>query len=73
MTLPFRRIVPDVTASRPATIRSAVVLQQPDGPTRTTNSPSSTKRSSCRTASTPFPNTLVTCSSDRVAMLASSL
>src|SRR5215831_10082242 len=72
-TLPSRRIVPAVTASRPATIRSAVVLPHPDGPTRTTNSPSSTKRSSECTASTPFAKTLVTCSSDRVAMAASSL
>src|SRR4051794_17364823 len=70
-TSPFRRIVPVVTSSRPATIRSAVVLPQPDGPTRTTNSPSSTKRSSACTASTPFAKTLVTCSSDRVAIAGS--
>ena len=34
------RIVPSLMSSSPATIRSAVVLPQPDGPTRTTNSPS---------------------------------
>src|SRR3954447_9957138 len=70
---PRRRSVPVVTSSRTATIRSAVVLPQPDGPTRTTNSPSSTKRSSECTASTPFAKTLVTCSSDRVAIGASLL
>ena len=34
------RMVPLVTASRPATIRSVVDFPQPDGPTMTTNSPS---------------------------------
>ena len=37
--------LPSVMSSSPATIRSAVVLPQPDGPTRTTNSPSATSRS----------------------------
>src|SRR5215470_14108765 len=32
------RISPDVTASRPAIMRKVVVLPQPDGPTKTTNS-----------------------------------
>ena len=32
-------IVPPVTSSRPAIIRSSVDLPQPDGPTRTRNSP----------------------------------
>src|SRR3954471_19299657 len=32
------RISPEVTASRPATIRKVVVLPQPEGPTKTTNS-----------------------------------
>ena len=41
-TLSSSRIVPAVISSSPATIRSAVVFPQPDGPTRTTNSPSST-------------------------------
>src|SRR5512137_2457159 len=35
-------ISPEVIRSRPATIRSSVDLPQPDGPTMTTNSPSST-------------------------------
>src|SRR5258705_5549430 len=34
-------IVPEVMFSRPASMRSRVDLPQPDGPTRTTNSPSS--------------------------------
>src|SRR6266542_4121463 len=41
---------PFVTSSRPATIRSAVVFPHPEGPTRTTNSPSPTSRSSAETA-----------------------
>ena len=36
--------VPGVMSSSPAIIRSADVLPQPDGPTKTTNSPSSTSR-----------------------------
>ena len=44
---------PPVISSRPAIIRSAVVLPQPDGPTKTTNSPSSTSRSSSWTARVP--------------------
>ena len=47
------RTVPDVMVSRPATMRSAVVLPQPDGPTSATNSPSSTSRLSPLTAVTP--------------------
>ena len=34
------RSVPEVTVSRPATIRSSVDLPQPEGPTSTTSSPS---------------------------------
>src|SRR4051794_2114835 len=44
---------PCVISSRPATIRSAVVLPQPDGPTRTMNSPSRIARSSPCTAVVP--------------------
>ena len=33
-------IVPPVISSSPASMRSSVDLPQPDGPTRTTNSPS---------------------------------
>jgi hypothetical protein len=52
-------IVPSVTASRPAIIRSAVVFPQPDGPTKTMNSPSSILRSNASTAFVPSPYTLV--------------
>jgi hypothetical protein len=38
------RISPPEIVSRPAIIRSAVDLPQPDGPTRTRNSPSSMSR-----------------------------
>ena len=44
---------PEVIVSRPAIIRSAVVFPQPDGPTNTTNSPSTTARSSSVTACVP--------------------
>ena len=45
-TFPPTRTVPEVMSSSPAIIRSADVLPQPDGPTKTTNSPSATSRSS---------------------------
>src|SRR4029453_5222041 len=38
--LPSMATVPDVISSRPASMRSSVDLPQPDGPTRTMNSPS---------------------------------
>ena len=41
--------------SRPATIRSAVVFPQPEGPTRTMNSPSRTSRERSVTAGVPSP------------------
>ncbi len=56
------RISPLVTGSNPATIRSAVVLPQPDGPTSTRNSPGSTSRLSSLTATTPPGKCLVTAS-----------
>jgi hypothetical protein len=37
---PAMRTSPVVGTSRPPTIRITVVLPQPDGPTKTTNSPS---------------------------------
>src|SRR3984957_6638867 len=37
---PFWRIVPEVCGSRPAMARSKVVLPQPEGPRKQTNSPS---------------------------------
>src|SRR4051794_38426688 len=45
-------IWPADTASSPASIRSAVVLPEPDGPTSTMNSPSAISSDSERTAST---------------------
>ena len=46
-------IVPDEMVSSPASIRRAVVLPQPDGPTSTTNSPSAIARSMSDTARVP--------------------
>ena len=50
---------PPLTASRPASIRSAVVLPHPDGPTRTTNSPLAISSERSSTATTG-PNRLLT-------------
>ena len=50
---PLTRMVPSVISSRPATMRRAVVLPQPDGPTSTMSSPSAMDRSSDRTAVVP--------------------
>src|SRR5918911_1494203 len=49
-TLSPMRISPDVIDSRPATMRSVVVLPQPEGPTRTTNSLSRMSRFTSLTA-----------------------
>ena len=56
-------------SSRPAIIRRLVVLPQPDGPTRTMNSPSLMARLRSSTARTS-PYFLVTCSNVTVAMRA---
>jgi hypothetical protein len=53
---------PLVMSSSPATIRSAVVLPQPDGPTRTMNSPSPIARDNASTAFVPSGYTLLICS-----------
>src|SRR4029453_7862457 len=47
------KISPDVMDSSPATIRKVVVLPQPEGPTRTTNSLSRISRFTSFTACTP--------------------
>ena len=52
-TRPPMLTVPLVISSRPATIRNAVVLPQPEGPTSTMNSPSAICRSRERIASAP--------------------
>src|SRR4051812_7344113 len=56
-------IVPAVTSSSPASIRRSVDLPQPDGPTRTRNSPLSISRETSSTATTPPLKSFVTCSS----------
>src|SRR4026207_2456910 len=58
-TCPSILTVPEVIVSRPATIRRAVVLPQPEGPTKTTNSPLPTSRSRPLTASVPSGYTFV--------------
>src|SRR5215471_383575 len=52
------RSSPSVMSSRPATIRRVVDLPQPEGPTRTTNSLSSTTMFALSTARTPPSYTL---------------
>src|SRR5213594_846245 len=52
-TLPSMLISPEVMSSRPATMRSVVVLPQPDGPTSTTNSWSWISRFTSLTAWVP--------------------
>src|SRR5215208_3930055 len=49
-------------SSRPAIIRRAVDFPHPDGPTKTTNSPSGISRFILSTATTSSPKTLVTSS-----------
>src|SRR5258708_29541923 len=51
---------PFVTSSRPPMQRRSVVFPQPEGPTRTMNSPSSIVMSTPSTARTPFGNVLTT-------------
>src|SRR3954468_4142509 len=53
-------IDPPDASSSPATIRSAVDLPEPDGPTRIVNSPSAISRSSPSTARVPSGKTLET-------------
>ena len=47
---PRMRISPEVGVSSPASMRSSVVLPEPDGPTMVKNSPSATSRSMPSTA-----------------------
>ena len=53
MSVPSTTIVPAVGFSKPAIIRSVVVLPQPDGPRNETNSPRSASRLKSSTAATP--------------------
>src|SRR5436309_2833149 len=59
MSCPAMLMVPAVGSSRPATIRSVVVLPHPDGPSRAKKRPCSTRRSRLSTA-VKVPNFLVT-------------
>ena len=53
-SLPPSRMRPEVGSSRPAIMRRVVVLPQPDGPSRTKNSPfSTTKLESLTAAKSP--------------------
>src|ERR671913_15218 len=56
------KTLPLLMSSRPAIMRKAVDLPQPDGPTKTTNSPSGMSRFILSTAITSSPKTLVTSS-----------
>src|SRR4051812_10579550 len=56
-------IAPSVTSSSPASIRRRVDFPQPEGPTRTRNSPLSISRETSSTATTSPLYTFVTCSS----------
>ena len=67
------RMRPLETPSSPAIIRSSVDFPQPDGPTRTMNSPSPISRSTSSTASTPPGKTLLTPSRAIPPMLRSFL
>src|SRR6476620_3037271 len=64
---------PDVISSSPATQRSAVVLPQPEGPTRTRNSPSSIARLRSSTAVTSGEYCFVRWSRVTVAISASEM
>src|ERR671918_1197719 len=57
------RTRPSVMSSRPATMRSAVVFPQPEGPTSTTNSSFSISSPRSETARVPSGYTFVSCSS----------
>src|SRR6185437_8442104 len=52
MSAPPRLIVPLSGCSKPAIIRSVVVLPEPDGPSSVKNSPAATFRSTLSTATT---------------------
>src|SRR5436309_5743342 len=66
---PPNRMRPDVGSSRPAIIRSVVVLPQPEGPSRQKKSPSGTVNVESRTAVNP-PNALCRLST-RISAIAS--
>src|SRR5512147_3288133 len=57
---PSMMISPSVGISKPASMRSKVVLPQPDGPSSAKNSPSRISNETLSTALTFSPNSLVT-------------
>src|SRR5262245_61702798 len=59
MSRPFCTMRPALCVSRPAMMRSSVVLPQPEGPSRQTNSPWATDRLTSRSAEKP-PKSLET-------------
>src|SRR5215211_489501 len=59
-TRPSMRTSPSLGRSRPAMVRSRVVLPQPEGPRRTRYSPSSVARSTPLTAATRPPSNCLT-------------
>src|SRR5262249_9099227 len=64
--------VPDVGSPRPAIMRSAVDLPQPDGPSRLTNSPWATSIDMFCSATVPFENTFETPRSETSRLRADS-
>src|SRR5262249_53067062 len=50
-----RATAPSKSTSRPATIRSIVVLPQPEGPTNAPTSPSASRNATSRSTSAPSP------------------
>src|SRR4051812_23689212 len=69
-TLSPIRMSPEVISSSPAVMRRAVVLPEPEGPTRTRNSPSATARLSESTARVPSENALETSANSIEAIVA---
>src|SRR5688500_12697976 len=64
MSRPAWVMVPEVCTSRPATMRSSVVLPQPEGPRKQISSPWCTPRlTSC--SATTLPNSFLMCESSR--------
>src|SRR5262245_3170480 len=64
---------PLVACSRPAAMRTTVVLPEPDGPTTTMNSPSAIARPSVSTAVVPPGKALVSCLKSSLAIACSRL
>ena len=69
ITLPSISMSPSVIVSSPATILSIVDLPQPDGPTKTINSPFSMAILTPQTASAPFGYTFLTLFNLTVAII----